>query len=112
MPTSIWFGGIVGVPSALRTKPSTIRIRVKPVTASSIPGITVISDSRIRIWTGRVRAGRLIDVARAGSPAHRPRRGAPSRTRRTPPPKPFDGRSGRRAAVERLPAGARASSSS
>ena len=52
IPTRIWFGGIVGVPSAFRTKPSTIRIRVKPVTASSTPGITVSSDSRTRIWTG------------------------------------------------------------
>ena len=40
IPTSTWLGGIVGVPSALRVKPSTIRIRVKPVTASSMPGST------------------------------------------------------------------------
>ena len=52
IPTRIWFGGVDGVPSAFRTKPSTIRMRVKPVTAKSTPGSTVISVSRTRIWTG------------------------------------------------------------
>ena len=52
MPTRIWFGGVEAVPSAFRTKPSTIRIRVKPVTAKSTPGRSVISVSRTRICTG------------------------------------------------------------
>ena len=49
MPTSTWFGGIDGVPSALRRKPSTIRIRVKPVIMISSDGPSVISVNRPRI---------------------------------------------------------------
>ena len=49
MPTSTWFGGIVGVPSAVRMKPRTIRMRVKPVTVSSSAGISVIAASSSRI---------------------------------------------------------------
>ena len=52
IPTSTWVGGVVGVPSALRTKPSTIRIRVNPVSMRSAPGSTASSVSSRKIWTG------------------------------------------------------------
>ena len=48
-PTSTWFGGIDGVPSALRRNPSTIRIRVKPVIMISSDGPIVMSVNRPRI---------------------------------------------------------------
>src|SRR3954454_5437910 len=48
-PTSTWFGGIDGVPSALRRKPSTIRIRVKPVIMISRDGPSVIRVNSARI---------------------------------------------------------------
>ena len=38
IPTSTWLGGEVWVPTALRTKLSTIRIRVNPVTVNRIAG--------------------------------------------------------------------------
>ena len=41
MPTSTWLGGALLVPTAVRMKPSTIRMRLKPVTVNSTAGISV-----------------------------------------------------------------------
>src|SRR3954462_14015632 len=51
IPTSTWFGGVVGVPRPLRMKPRTMRIREKPVTVNSRAGTRVIPPSMSRIWT-------------------------------------------------------------
>ncbi len=40
IPTSTWLGGVLFVPIAERMKPSTIRIRVNPVTVNRIAGIS------------------------------------------------------------------------
>ena len=62
MPTSTCEGGLVGVPRALRTNPSTIRMRVKPVTMSSAPGRSASRVIEIRISTGVERAFPLIEM--------------------------------------------------
>ena len=51
MPTSTWFGGIDGVPSALRTKPSTMMIRVKLVIMIRIDGARLSTVSRTSSWS-------------------------------------------------------------
>ena len=49
IPTSTWLGGVLCVPSALRMKPSTIRIRVKPVTVNRIAGTSDSPPTSSRI---------------------------------------------------------------
>ena len=51
IPTSTWLGGVFCVPIAVRMKPSTIRIRLKPVTVNSSAGISVAPPTSSRIWT-------------------------------------------------------------
>ncbi len=50
-PTMIWFDGALGVPSAVRTKPSTITMRVKLVISSTIDGATESSVITMTICT-------------------------------------------------------------
>ena len=73
MPTSTCEGGLVGVPSALRTKPSTIRMRVKPVTIRSAPGSSASSVIETRISTGVESALPLIEMPDAGGGEQRER---------------------------------------
>jgi len=49
-PVITWVGGICCVPSALRTKLRTIRIRVNPVTVNRIAGRIESPPMRSRIW--------------------------------------------------------------
>ena len=49
MPTSTWFGGALLVPIAVRMKPSTIRMRLKPVTVNSTAGTSVSPPISSRI---------------------------------------------------------------
>ena len=51
MPTSTWLGGIEGVPSAFRTKPSTMMIRVKLVIMIRIDGARLSTVSSARSWS-------------------------------------------------------------
>ena len=51
IPTSTWLGGVVCVPIAVRMKPSTIRIRLKPVTVNSSAGTSDRPPTSSRIWT-------------------------------------------------------------
>ncbi len=51
MPTSTWLGGALVVPTAVRMKPSTIRMRLKPVTVNSTAGTSVSPPISSRIWT-------------------------------------------------------------
>ena len=51
IPISTWLGGVVGVPSALRTKLRTMRILVNPVTVKRIAGRIEIPPMRSRIWS-------------------------------------------------------------
>ena len=51
IPTSTWLGGVFWVPSALRTKLRTIRIRVNPVTVNRIAGRIEIPPISSRIWS-------------------------------------------------------------
>jgi hypothetical protein len=50
-PTSTWLGGAVGVPRPERMKPSTIRMRVKPVTVKSSAGTSEMPPISSRSWT-------------------------------------------------------------
>ena len=49
IPTSTWLGGALCVPIAVRMKPSTIRIRLKPVTVNRIAGTSVSPPTSSRI---------------------------------------------------------------
>ena len=49
IPTSTWLGGALVVPIAVRMKPSTIRMRLKPVTVKRTAGISVSPPSSSRI---------------------------------------------------------------
>ena len=63
MPTSTWLGGAVVVPTAVRMKPSTIRMRLKPVTVNRIAGTSVSPPISSRIWTA------LLEVTFSGAPS-------------------------------------------
>src|SRR5579875_704759 len=63
IPTSTWLGGALVVPSALRTKPRTTRIRVKPVTVKRIAGTSA---------NARQGAGSERRFPSRSSSAHRP----------------------------------------
>ena len=67
IPTSTWFGGALFVPIALRMNPSTIRMRLKPVTVNSTAGISVSPPTSSRIWTA------LLEVRFNGAPSIRAR---------------------------------------
>ncbi|MNM87643.1 hypothetical protein D3C81_998320 [compost metagenome] len=49
-PTSTWFGGEEAVPSALRSRPSTMTMRVKPVIISMAAGRNDSEVSRTSVW--------------------------------------------------------------
>src|ERR1700733_4462201 len=51
IPTSTWLGGALLVPTAVRMKPSTIRMRLKPVTVNSTAGISESPPTSSRICT-------------------------------------------------------------
>ena len=51
IPTSTWLGGVFCVPIAVRMKPSTIRIRLKPVTVNSSAGTSDSPPTSSRICT-------------------------------------------------------------
>ncbi|MOA34684.1 hypothetical protein D3C78_1560720 [compost metagenome] len=52
-PSSTWLGGADGVPSALRSKPNTIMMRVKLVIISRMAGIKVSEVMNTSVWIGR-----------------------------------------------------------
>jgi hypothetical protein len=49
-PTSTWLGGDDAVPSALRSRPSTMMMRVKPVIISMAAGRNDSDVSRTSVW--------------------------------------------------------------
>ena len=49
IPIRTWLGGALFVPIALRMKPSTMRIRLKPVTVNRIAGTSVSPPTSSRI---------------------------------------------------------------
>ena len=49
-PVSIWFEGVVAMPSACRRIDSTMMMRVNAVIASSIAGSSVSTVIRISTW--------------------------------------------------------------
>ena len=51
IPISTWLGGAVGVPRPVRTKPRTIRMRVKPVVQKIRAGTRVRPPMRTKSWT-------------------------------------------------------------
>jgi hypothetical protein len=51
IPTSTWLGGAVGVPRPERMKPSTIRMRVKPVTVNRSAGTSEMPPISSSSWT-------------------------------------------------------------
>ena len=66
------------VPTAVRMKPSTIRIRLKPVTVNRIAGTSVSPPISSRIWTA------LLEVTGSAG-THVQRRTVHSRTRSSSP---------------------------
>ncbi|MNP44002.1 hypothetical protein D3C76_1378480 [compost metagenome] len=52
-PSSTWFGGAEGVPSAFRSKPKTMMMRVKLVIISKMAGIKVSAVMKTSVCTGR-----------------------------------------------------------
>ncbi|MNX24528.1 hypothetical protein D3C86_545540 [compost metagenome] len=55
-PSSTWLDGVWPVPSAWRSRPSTMMMRVKAVSTSSIDGIRVIAVISSRVCSGRLTA--------------------------------------------------------
>ena len=51
-PSSTWFGGAEGVPSAFRSRPKTIMMRVKLVIISRMAGIKVSEVMNTSVCTG------------------------------------------------------------
>ncbi len=51
-PSITWFGGADGVPSALRSRPSTMMMRVKLVIISSMAGRKVSEVNSTSVCTG------------------------------------------------------------
>ena len=51
-PMTTWFGGAACVPSAWRSSPSTMTMRVKPVISSSVAGRNDSAVKNSSVWIG------------------------------------------------------------